>query len=80
MGLTMFIELDSALVRLRFLPAGKSAKIAPLAGLRVLLARIQPVFTRFELTNHSVLPLSVLKGKDAARKPAGACNNKIKRV
>ena len=76
MGLTMFIELDSALVRLRFLPAGESAKIAPLAGFGILFARIQPVFTGLELTNHSVLPLSVLKGKDAVRKAPGAWSSK----
>ena len=68
----MFIKLDSAFVRLRFLPARESAKIAPPAGPGILFARIQPVFTGFELANHSVYLSQFLIEKDAERKRAGA--------
>lgn len=58
---TMFVELNGALVRLRLLPAGKSTKIAALAGFGIFLARIEPIFTRLELANHWLLPQTVLR-------------------
>lgn len=47
-----FKELDSALMSAGLLQAGESAEIAPLAGLRVLLARVQPVFAGFQFSDH----------------------------
>jgi hypothetical protein len=34
------------------LMAGKGAEIAPLAGLRILFTRIEPVFSGREFANH----------------------------
>jgi hypothetical protein len=46
---------------LRFLARPERAEIAPLARARVLLARVQPVFSRFQLANHARL----LTGSDS---------------
>lgn len=67
----MFIELNGSLVRLRLLPAGESAKIAALAGLRIFLARIKAVFTRLELANHWL----TLEGSSLAR--MRGCNGRV---
>src|SRR6266852_1368480 len=45
-------ELHRALVLLGRLPVRKGAEVAALAGARVLLAGIQPVFSRLELADH----------------------------
>src|SRR5262249_27732794 len=45
-------ELHRALVLLGRLTARERAEIAPLAGARILLARIEPVLTGFELADH----------------------------
>src|SRR5262249_36307047 len=47
-------ELHRALMLLGRLPASKRAEIAPLAGARVLLARIEPVLARFQLADHDI--------------------------
>src|SRR5215831_1949251 len=44
--------LHGALVLLRGGTAGKGAEIAPLAGLRILFTRIEPVFSGREFANH----------------------------
>src|SRR5262249_36280815 len=44
--------LHGALVLLRGGAAGKGAEIAPLAGVRILFARIEPVFAGGEFANH----------------------------
>jgi hypothetical protein len=44
--------LDSAFVLLRGSASRKRAEITPPAGLRILLARIEPVLAGRELANH----------------------------
>jgi hypothetical protein len=50
-------ELHGALVLLRRGTARKRAEIAPPAGLRIFLSRIEPVFAGRELANHDGLSL-----------------------
>src|ERR1700683_4145199 len=47
--------LHRPLVLLRRRARGESAEIAPPAGLRILLARVEPVFAGRELADHGVI-------------------------
>ena len=49
-------ELDGPLVLLGRVPAREGAEVPALAGLGVLLARIEAVLARFKLADHGVLP------------------------
>ena len=53
-ALTSLEKLHGALVLLRSGAAGKGTEIAPPAGLRILLTRIEPVLAGRELANHDV--------------------------
>jgi hypothetical protein len=61
-----FEILHGALVLLRRRAAGEGAEIAPPAGLRIFLARIEPIFARGELADHWRAPVNArhLRGKD----------------
>src|SRR6266496_1285064 len=48
-----FEELYRAFVCLRLLTGSERAQVAAFAGSWIFLARVQPVFTRFQLANHS---------------------------
>src|ERR1700744_2788641 len=47
-----FEVLHRALVGLGLLPRRKGPQVATLAGFRILLARVQPVFARREFADH----------------------------
>ena len=47
-----FEILNVALVLERSLLAGEGAEITPLAGLRIFLARVEPVFSRAKFADH----------------------------
>src|SRR3982751_3733941 len=66
-------------LHLPLMPFGSGARLersetAPLAGLRIDLAGIQPVFAGAQLADHGRLPmaLTVLNGSDGGLVPAGA--------
>ena len=46
-------ELNFSFMLLGRLPRGESSQIAPLAGFRILLTRIQAVLSRLEFSNHN---------------------------
>lgn len=50
----MFEILDGAFMFLRRRPCFKCAQIPALTGLRIFLPGIQPVLTRFKLSDHIV--------------------------
>src|SRR5437763_1000483 len=50
----MFEKLNRALVLLRRRPRTERAQVAPLARLRVFLARVQPVAACLEFANHAI--------------------------
>src|SRR6266849_4701283 len=47
--------------------AGERPQVAALAGLRVFLSRVQPVFPRFQLPNHPFNAAGTLEGVAAER-------------
>jgi hypothetical protein len=58
--LPVFEELDRAFVFQCRLSALERAEVPPDASLRIDLPRVQPIFARFQLANHSDLPGSEL--------------------
>jgi hypothetical protein len=50
-----FEELDSLFMLLRGRARLERSKVSPLSGFWVLLSRIEPVFPRFQLSNHTGL-------------------------
>src|ERR1700688_1105992 len=59
--------LHVAFVLLRRLLAGESAEIAPPAGARIFLARVEPVLAGLEFADHWTLPSSGLIHEAASR-------------
>ena len=54
MPLMMLEVLHCLFVVFCGLPCGESAKIPPLSCLGVLLARVEPILTRFQFSNHVI--------------------------
>ena len=49
---------------LRSLPRAEGAQVSPLASLRTFLPRIQPIFTRFQFSNHKFHPLCTVPRRE----------------
>jgi hypothetical protein len=64
-------ELYLAFVLFRLLPRLEGSEIAALAGLRISLSGVEPVFTGFQFPNHMLLLLFGLSATSASLRSRG---------